>query len=292
MIRRRNARTVFLFALFCAVTGALIWALPPAAAMAGDDERVRVGYHFAPGSSEQYKFEFNQEYEVRGYAFYTLIDLEYTETCIEAENDTLFTMEITVDKVSAQMKRNDDLMDSGLDEDMKGQTFRFLINKNGMISGIQAKGYIESEDEVMQIMQVVFSGGYPYLPDSTMGVGDEWTFEGSTIRDQKSDIEVESDAAFKIEEFKKEKDRRCALIKREGDRYISGRVENQGGVFALDGQGEGKAEYFFDISNGIIIKLKSESTAEITYVDASGGSAGEREAQTTNMSYNLKKEIK
>jgi hypothetical protein len=276
----------------CAAFGAVSPLLSRAPAAADEAGGIRVGYHFTPAAPEHYKVEFSQEYEVKGYSFSTLVDLEYTETCVDAVHDSLFSMEITITKVSAQMKRNDDLMDSGIDEEMTDQTFAFEIDRNGMISGIHAKKYLESEDEILNILRVVLGGGYPYLPDSVMSVGGEWSFEGSTLKDLKSDMKIESDSRFKIEGLKKESGRECIQVKRSGKQYISGRIENQGGTYVVDGQGEGSTEFFFDAAAGCIVKLKSETTAEITYIDASGSSAGERESQTSNISYNLKKELK
>lgn len=292
MSQRSGVKRAFWCAALSAACAAVLSVLLPFPAAVAEEGAVRIGYHFAPAASERYKVEFSQEYEIRGYSFFTMVDLEYTETCVEAQNDSLFKMNMTIDKISAQRKRDDDLLDSNLDEQMTGQTFIFNMDKNGLISGIHAEKFLESEAEILNIIQVVLSGGYPYLPDSMMSVGGEWSFEGNTIKDLKSDMKLDSDSKFKIEEFKKEGGRDCVRIKRGGDQYISGRIENQGGEFVLDGQGESTTEFFFDIAAGCIVKLKSESTAEITYIDASSNSAGERESQTSSISYNLKKEIK
>jgi hypothetical protein len=220
------------------------------------------------------------------------VDIEYTEKCVESINDTLFKMEVIVNKVSAEMKRNDKLSDVNIDEGMNEKTFTFSLNKNGMIADVQPKGYIENEQEVMHVMNIILVGSYPYLPGRKVSIGEEWEFQGSTLRGVKTDLDIESNSKFKAEEIGKEMDRTCLKVKRQSETQLSGRVENESGTFLLDGSGEGKGEFYFDIDNACIVKLKADSGAEVTSIDASSGSADERQTYTSNISYHLKKEIK
>ncbi|MBI4720035.1 MAG: hypothetical protein HY770_02140 [Chitinivibrionia bacterium] len=283
-------------AVYSAAACFVFSAIAACAASAGgagrEDAGARIRYRFEPGKAQTYKAEFSQEFEVKGYSFYTLIDFEYTEQCTESLNDTLFTVEISLSDVSAQMKRNDELMDIGLDADMKDQVFIFKINKNGMRTGLSARRYMEDEKEVLDIMKVILGGLYPYLPDSALGPGSEWEFSGDTSADLKTNLDIDSKSTFKVGGIKKEKNRECLLISSDEEHYISGRVENPSGSFVMEGEGTGTGEFYFDAGSGSVIKLKTESTADITMIDASGSAAAERETYESHFVYTMKKELK
>lgn len=271
---------------------AALFALP---SQAGDKtESVNVGYRFEKGHTDKYKFELSQEYEFKGYSFFTLFDIEFGEKCEENVNDSLYKMIISINKVSATFTRNNELEDINLDEQMMNQTFTFNISPRGIVSELECEGYLEDEDEVMSVIRFLLTSSYPYLPDSSLAEEDEWSFEGNTVKEEKSNtsMEMESTAGFKIEEYKKEKGKSCAKIKTSAEIYLHGRVENEAGRFIIDGNGMEKGEAYFDISGGRIIKMKSQIEAEVTAVDASETAAAKREVNTLNIVYDMKKELK
>jgi hypothetical protein len=175
---------------------------------------------------------------------------------------------------------------------LQGQTFIFKLNGHGMRSGMRATGYMENEKQALDMLKVMLDGLYPYLPDSTIGIGGEWTFDGDTSGDMKTGMDIESQASFKVKETKKEKNRACLLVQNGEENSLSGRVENQAGAFVMDGQGTGKGEFCFDPQDACIVKLKMESTAEITMIDASGNAAAERETYESHFVYTIKRELK
>ncbi len=284
-------RTLCLALWTWSVTAAL-FALP---SHSGDKtESVNVGYRFEKGHSDEYKFELSQEYEFKGHSFFTLFDIEFGEKCEENANDSLFKMIISINKVSATFKRNNEIQDISLDEQMMNQSFAFNISSRGIVSELECEGYLEDEEEVMSLIKLLLISSYPYLPDSSLAEEGEWSFEGNTVKEEKSNtsMAMESTAGFKVEEFKKEKGKNCAKIKTSAEIYMHGRIENEAGRFIIDGNGMEKGEAYFDISGGRIIKMKSQVEAEVTAVDASGTAAAKREVNTLNIVYNMKKELK
>lgn len=272
---------------------ALLWILLAASGLPGGaSEGFELGYRFSEGSETGYKFEYSQEYEIKGYSYTTMIDLEYTERCTEVIGDSLYSMEMTVEEVSAQTRRNDELMDTGLEGMMRGQSFLYRITRNGKVSDIQAKGFIEKEKEVLGIIRVVLGGSYPYLPAREVGVGEKWTFEGSTVERAKTGLDVESSMEFQAKKTKKESGRNCMEVEGSGESYMSGRMENESGRYAVDGQGETKVKFYYDIEYNRVLKVEAESSAEMTFVEASESVGAERESMTTGITYKLKKELK
>jgi len=214
---------------FAAIVSCLVSAagIPVSAGAKAEKQVFYAAYGFEQGETNRFKMEFNQESEVRGYSIVSLIDMEITEKCVEVVDDTLFKMELTVDKIEASMRRNDKLLDSDIGDDVSGQVFTFDLTPKGETRNLEPKGYIENEKEVVALLSSMLRIAYPALPDSEVTVGKEWKLEGSERGEAGSEMETEYDATYIAEGEKKIKGRKCYKIKGKSNVYVHGRMTNE-----------------------------------------------------------------
>jgi hypothetical protein len=270
----------------------LAGSVPVSAPAKAEKQVFYAGYGFEPGETNRFKLEFNQEMEIRGSSRISLIDMEITEKCVEALDDTLFKMEVTIDKLEASFRRNDNLLDNDIGDDISGQTFTFDLTPKGDTRNLEPKGFIENEKKVVGLLEQMLRIAYPELPDSDVAVGTEWKLEGVRSGGAESEMETEYEATYIAEGEKKIKGRKCYKIKIKIDAYVHGRMTNDNAEVIIDGTGKGEAEMYFDAEGKKVMKLKSRMELDLTAIDASRSAAAEREAQEVGIVYTLKKEIK
>ena len=272
--------------LFIAVVLAFVC---PAALTAAD--AVHFVYKYSPGYSQDFKGEFGSEQNFYGRNLVTLVEMEFTETCVEVFGDTLYKMELSFNEVSSSMRMNDNLMPNQMDEALKGQTVSYNVDKYGKVSDLKAKSYITGWRQLSQMLNNVIGGWYPRLPDDSVEPGNSWKDERTEYPEEAQGMEVQSITTYKFKEIKKEKGRLCAKVEGEEKSIISGKTVNNFGEFNTDGKSKTKFEFMFDPDGVGIVKFKATMQMDVKMIDASD-SPGKKEDTESHMSYEVKKEIK
>jgi hypothetical protein len=110
------------------------------------------------------------------------------------------------------------------------------------------------------------------LPAEDHSKGDKWEF---TDEKDEQGMNVTENWEYEFKDVKQEMGRACAKIKAKVEFGVGGISSTPGGDFKMDGGGEGKYEFFFDGSEGLVVKLKGsiEIDSDMTPVDGKGDTA-------------------
>lgn len=248
---------------------ALVATVIAAPAVTGADGGTHFAYDFSEGYVQQYKVNFKQEMFRGSFSWSAIVDLEVTEKCVGVSDEGAFEMEIVFDKVEASMMMFDKMRDSGIGESLTGQAVSFTVDKHGETNDVKAMGYIESWNQVEQIVTELVNQFYVHLPAEDHSKGDKWEF---TDEKDEQGMNVTENWEYEFKEVKQEMGRECAKVQAEVEFGIGGISSTPGGDFKMDGGGDGKYEFFFDGSEGLVVKLKGaiEINSDMTPVDGKG----------------------
>jgi len=253
-------------------------------------EKVHLAYLCHQGEPMRCQVEFVQEWEVRGYFYSTRGRLQLTVVCRETEGDSAFVMEATVDKASIATTRDEELMDSDLDDQIQGKRIDYRLRPTGEVSEVDSPDYIEDWDKAESFLAVVLGGIYPYLPGEEREVGGEYEVEPHP-GDSDLDVEVEVEGKMHLKKKVKKKGRLCVEIEGKAKGYVHGRFEGEMGTVIMDGPGTDKCKFYFDPARGVVVELEREEDFDLTIISASESTAEERKAEQAGLSMSFKMKI-
>jgi hypothetical protein len=279
---------VSLHKVFLVMLAALL--VCPSVAAAQDD--VQLGYSFEPGFTQKCKCEFTQSQDFYGMNYVIIVEMELTENCVEALGDTAYKMEVVFDEVSSSMTMNDDLMPNNFDEAFKGQTVSYEVDKNGEVSEVKAKSYIEGWRMFGETVKMVISGYYPHLPNKAVKPGEKWDEETTENPEESPGLEVVTKRSYDFKEMKKEKDHECASIRTKSSSTFTGTITTPQGELNTDGESESEAEFYFDPTGAGIVKFKVKTQTDAKMIKAADSPGGKDEELEMHRSYEIKKELK
>lgn len=249
------------------VLGLVIAAVLVTAVVSPAQDGIRFEYVFKEGYVQQHKVFFKQQMFFGNFSRSAMVDLEVTEKCVGVTEDGAFQMELVFDKVEASIMMFDRLQDSGMDEALTGQSISFTLDKYGETNDVRAVGYIETWDQIQQMVREMANQLYVYLPAEAHAKGDKW--EHTDERDEEG-MNVTETWEYEFEKSEEEKGRECAKVKAEVEFGIGGVASTPGGDFNMDGEGDGKYEFCFDGAEFMIVKMKGSIEVQSDMVPVSG----------------------
>lgn len=233
------------------------------------EDGVQFVYKFSEGYVQQYKVGFKQEMFWGTFSRSAMVDMEVTEKCVGVTEEGMFEMELVFDKVDASIMMFDKLQESGIGESLTGQAISYTVDKFGETNDVRALGYIDSWNQLEQLVTELVNQFYVYLPSESRGEGEEW--EHTDERDEDG-LNVTEVWDYKFEKIEEKKGRACAKVKAEIEYGIGGVASTPGGDFNMDGGGDGKYEFYFDTAEKIIVKMKGsvEVKSDMSPVSGTG----------------------
>jgi hypothetical protein len=229
------------------------------------------GYHFAydfeKGHVQQYKVNFKQEMFWGSFSRSAIVDMEVTEKCVGITEDGLFEIELVFDKVEASVMMFDRMQDSGIGEDLTGQSISFTLDKFGETNDVRAVGYIEAWSQIEQLVTEIANQFYVYLPAEDHAEGDKW--EHTDERDEDG-MNITENWEYEFKKAEPVKGRDCAKVKAKVNFGIGGIATTPGGDFTMDGEGDGEYEFFFDGAERLVVKVKGSIEVKSDMVPVSG----------------------
>jgi hypothetical protein len=187
--------------------------------------------------------------------------------CVGVTEDGVFQMELKFDKVEASVMMFDRMQDSGIGEDLSGQSISYTVDKFGETNDVGAVGYIESWSQVEQLVTEIANQLYVYLPSQAHAAGDKWEFTDERDEDG---MNITENWEYEFKEIAQAKGRDCAKVKAEVEFGVGGIASTPGGDFNMEGEGDGKYEFFFDGSEKLVVKLKGSIEVKSDMVPVSG----------------------
>jgi len=224
-------------------------------------------YEFEEGYVQQHKVGFKQEMFWGTFSRSAMFDMEITEKCVGVTEDGVFEMELVFDKVEASVMMFDRMQDSGMGEGLSGQAISYTVDKFGETNDVGAIGYIESWAQVEQLVTEIANQLYVYLPSQAHAEGDKWEFTDERDEDG---MNITENWEYEFKEVSQAKGRDCAKVKAEVEFGVGGIASTPGGDFTMEGEGDGKYEFFFDGSEKLIVKLKGSIEVKSDMVPVSG----------------------
>jgi hypothetical protein len=239
-----------------------------APAPTGAEDSVMFKYKFKEGYNQDYKIKYSGEmfFGTFGMSFFT--DLEVTFKCVGVTEDSKFNMEIVFNKVDASRQRGDRMEETGMGEQLTGQTVACVVDVHGEVDDIKAMGYIEAWRQIEQEVRTVIKAFFAYMPAEEVAKGETWE---NTDEQSQEDLHVTSRSVYEFNEIKDEKGRQCAKVEAETEIGIGGVQTTPQGDFKAEGEGEGKTELYFDVADGIIVKMKDKMEIKMDMVPVAGG---------------------
>jgi len=239
-----------------------------APAPAPAEESVMFEYKFREGYNQDYKIKFSQEMYFGSFGMSFFSDLEVTFKCVGVTEDGKFNMEVVFNKVDASRMRGDRMEETKMGEQLTGQTVAFVVDAHGEVDDIKAMGYIEAWRQIERDIKTVIQAFFVYLPAEEVAKGENW--ENTDERNQE-DLHITSRSEYEFKEIKDEKGRQCAQVKAKTEVGIGGVQATPQGDFKAEGEGEGETEFYFDVDDGIIVKLKDKMEIKMDMTPVAGG---------------------
>lgn len=238
------------------------------AAPAPAEESVVFTYKFREGYNQDYKIKFSQEMYFGSFGMSFFWDLEVTFKCVGITEDGEFNMEVVFNKVDASRMQGDRMEETKLGEQLTGQTVACVVDVHGEVDDIKAMGYIEAWRQIERDIKTVIQAFFVYLPAEEVAKGENW--ENTDERNQE-ELHITSRSEYEFKEIKDKKGRQCAKVKAKTEVGIGGVQETPQGDFKAEGEGEGETEFYFDVADGIIVKLKDEMEIKMDMTPVAGG---------------------
>ncbi len=238
------------------------------AAPAPAEESVVFTYKFREGYNQDYKIKFSQEMYFGSFGMSFFWDLEVTFKCVGITEDGKFNMEVVFNKVDASRMQGDRMEETKLGEQLTGQTVACVVDVHGEVDDIKAMGYIEAWRQIERDIKTVIQAFFVYLPAEEVAKGENW--ENTDERNQE-ELHITSRSEYEFKEIKDKKGRQCAKVKAKTEVGIGGVQETPQGDFKAEGEGEGETEFYFDVADGIIVKLKDEMEIKMDMTPVAGG---------------------
>ena len=239
-----------------------------APAPAPAEESVMFKYKFREGYNQDYKIKFSQEMYFGSFGMSFFWDLEVTFKCVGITEDGKFNMEVVFNKVDASRMQGDRMEETKLGEQLTGQTVACVVDVHGEVDDIKAMGYIEAWRQIERDIKTVIQAFFVYLPAEEVAKGENW--ENTDERNQE-ELHITSRSEYEFKEIKDKKGRQCAKVKAKTEVGIGGVQETPQGDFKAEGEGEGETEFYFDVADGIIVKLKDEMEIKMDMTPVAGG---------------------
>lgn len=249
------------------VLGLAVAALVAAPSGIPADDGVHFAYEFSEGYVQQYKVNFKQEMFWGSFSRSAIVDMEVTEKCVGVTEDGVFEMELAFDKVEASIMMFDRMQGSGIGESLEGQSIAYTVDKFGETNDVRALGYIEAWNQVEQLVTEIANQFYVYLPDESHAKGDEW--EHTDERDEDG-MNITENWEYKFEKVEEKKGRECAKVKAAVEFGIGGIASTPAGDFDMDGEGDGKYEFYFDTTEKLVVRMKGSIEVKSDMVPVSG----------------------
>ncbi len=249
------------------VLGLAVAALVAAPSGIPADDGVHFAYEFSEGYVQQYKVNFKQEMFWGSFSRSAIVDMEVTEKCVGVTEDGVFEMELAFDKVEASIMMFDRMQGSGIGESLEGQSIAYTVDKFGETNDVRALGYIEAWNQVEQLVTEIANQFYVYLPDESHAKGDEW--EHTDERDEDG-MNITENWEYKFEKVEEKKGRECAKVKAAVEFGIGGIASTPAGDFDMDGEGDGKYEFYFDTTKKLVVRMKGSIEVKSDMVPVSG----------------------
>lgn len=128
----------------------------------------------------------------------------------------------------------------------------------------------------------------PSLPEKTIKPDDTWTENISAKRFEATmqliaDIEIEHKAI----KYEKIEGRECILVNSSLKSVLNEDCPFMGSTFKISGNLTGKISWYFDIEQGVIVKMKVEDTSE-GKIESPDGTMDATYKQSTTIEFNLK----
>ena len=238
------------------------------AAPAPAEESVVFKYKFREGYNQDYKIKFSQEMYFGSFGMSFFWDLEVTFKCVGITEDGEFNMEVVFNKVDASRMQGDRMEETKLGEQLTGQTVACVVDVHGEVDDIKAMGYIEAWRQIERDIKTVIQAFFVYLPAEEVAKGENW--ENTDERNQE-ELHITSRSEYEFKEIKDKKGRRCAKVKAKTEVGRGGVQETPQGDFKAEGEGEGETEFYFDVADGIIVKLKDKMEIKMDMTPVAGG---------------------
>jgi hypothetical protein len=254
----------------------------PDVAPAGDG--VHFEYTFEKGYIQQHKVKFKQEMFWGSYSRSAIVDMEVTEKCLGVTEDGRFEMELVFDKVETSIMMLDRLQESRIGESLTGQAIDYTVDESGAVRDVRAVGYIESWSQIEQLVTEIANQFYVYLPAEDHSPGQKW--EHTDERDENG-MNVTENWEYEFDKMEEQMGRECAKVKAEVEFGIGGVASTPGGDFNMDGEGDGKYEFYFDGTEKMIVKMKGSIEVKSDMIPLSGD--GETVESTIN--YEIEREL-
>jgi hypothetical protein len=233
------------------------------------EDGVYFAYEFSEGYVQQHKVGFKQEMFWGTFSRSAIIDMEITEKCVGVTDDGLFQMELVFDKVEASIMMYDKLQESGIGDNLTGQTISFTVDKFGETNDVRAVGYIDSWSQMEQLVTELANQFYVYLPAENHSEGEEW--ERTDERDERG-MNITEMWNYKFDKVEEKMGRKCAKVKAEVEYGIGGMTTTPGGDVNMEGEGDGKYEFYYDPAEKLVVKMKGsvEVNSDMTPVSGNG----------------------
>jgi len=231
------------------------------------DDGVHFEYEFSEGYVQQHKVNFKQEMFWGSFSRSAMFDMEVTEKCVGVTEDGVFEMELMFDKVDASVMMFDRMQDSGIGESLSRQAISYTVDKFGETNDVRAIGYIESWNQMEQLVTEIVNQLYVYLPSEAHAEGDKWEFTDERDEDG---MNITENWEYEFKKVEQEKGRECAKVKAKVEFGVGGIASMPGGDFTMEGEGDGKYEFFFDGSEKLIVKMKGSIEVKSDMVPVSG----------------------
>jgi hypothetical protein len=239
-----------------------------APAPARAQETVMFKYKFKEGYNQDYKIKFSQEMYFGAFGTSFFSDLEVTFKCVGVSEDGKFNMEVVFNKVDASRRQGDTMEETNLGEQLTGQTVACVVDAHGEVDDIKAMGYIEAWRQIERDIETVIQAFFAYLPAEEVAKGENWE---NTDEQSQEDLHITSRTEYEFKEIKNEKGRQCAKVEAETEIGIGGVQATPQGDFNAEGEGEGETELYFDVADGIIVKMKDKMEIKMDMTPVAGG---------------------
>ena len=266
-------RSLFVISFLCAASAA-------GQAAAQD---VLFAYKFEAGSSHRYQVKLSQELDFGGNAISQIADLEVTVTCASV-SDGKAVMDMTFDKADMMREMFGSQNADPIAEAITGRGVTFTVDATGEVGDIKQSGYYDGWDQIRAFVEPMVKGWYVRLPNQAYAPGAKWD---NTDKDKSADgTDVTMISHYQYKENKQLGGRNCASVIGDIESTASGRSISPMGTFDVDGGGKGKAEFLFDPSAQMIVKLKAKMSVDMNLTPAAGG-----DAVDTSVTYQMEREL-